>query len=114
MPLAQTKSLYRRTLRERVLIRRYTGTGPGRTSVDVSCRAKIIGDSSGVLVGDVRQFEFDAVVLAEDLATGGIALPLTPADKLVLQGREMAIMFPDNATRSDEGVLVAYQIKAKG
>jgi hypothetical protein len=111
----QARSTYRRYLPDRVAIRRYSGpAGPNRTPNDTPCRARVKGDSAGVLVGDVMQFSYHAVVLVEDLELGGFILPLTTADKLVFQGKELAISFPDNATRSVGGELIAYNVLAKG
>ena len=78
------------------------------------CRARLRGAAAGVLVGDVMQFNFLAIILVEDLVAGGFALPITTGDKLVFGTRELAINFPDNATRSVDGELIAYVLSAKG
>jgi hypothetical protein len=111
----QARSSYRRYLTHTVAIRRYTGpAGPNRASVDTPCRARLRGAAAGVLVGDVMQFNFLAIILVEDLVAGGFALPITTGDKLVFGTRELAINFPDNATRSVDGELIAYVLSAKG
>lgn len=117
MSPAQVEAVYRRGCTQQVRIRRYTGSGGGRTSTDYPAspayaRAKISGDNAGVLVGNVLQYSYDAVVLVDDLT--GLTLPITSADTLVWSGKEYSIEFPDNATRSVNGELIAYQIKAKG
>lgn len=119
MNLDLAKSTHRRLLTNKVTVRRYVGqAGPNRVSIDVDCRAWIkraraLGGASA-LVSDVMQAEFTAVVLVEDLVVAGFALPITTADKLVFNGREMAISFPDDATRSVGTELVAYNLTVKG
>jgi len=113
------KSAYRRGLTNQVTIRRFSGpAGPNRAKVDVDCRAWIkrarAAGGAATLVSDVMQYEYTAVVLVEDLVAGGLALPITTADKLVFDGREMAISFPDNATRSVGTELIAYNLTVKG
>lgn len=117
MNLDYAKNLHRRFLTDQVTIRRYVGTrGPNGTSVDIDCRAHIKAETTRPpnMVADLTEFLYRAVVLAEDLEAGGLTLPLTTADKLVYHGKEMAISFPDNITRSVDGVLVAYNIRLKG
>jgi hypothetical protein len=115
----QAKSSYRRALTNRASIRRFSGpAGPNRSATDVECRAWVrrfrAGPGTGPLVGDVMQAEFLAIVLVEDLVAAGFALPITTADKLVFNGREMAISFPDNATRTVGTELIAYNLTIKG
>lgn len=112
MPLALTQSLYRRTLNDQVIIRRYSGSP--RVPMDYPCRAKVNGSSETVLIGTVAQYLYSAVVLAEDLVNGGFDLPVTTNDKMVYQGRELAIEFPDSATRTDGTEIIAINIHAKG
>jgi len=116
MPLQRTQSLYRRTLKDTVYIRRDSGSGQDQTFTDYKARANVRGDGAAVLIGDIEQYEYTAVVLVEDLVNAGLSLPVTEDDKLLLadKGKELAITFPDDATRSDEGTLVAYVLRAKG
>jgi hypothetical protein len=110
-----TRSAYRRQVTHQVAIRRYTGpAGPNRAAVDTPCHCRIRGAGAGVLIGDVMQFNFMAIVLVEDLVAGGFTLPLTTADKFLFNGRELAINFPDNATRAVGPDLIAYVLSVKG
>lgn len=108
------RSMYRRFLTDTVSVRRFTGSGPARTASDTPCRARVKGINAGTLVGDVMQSGYTAVVLVEDLITAGFALPLTTGDKLVFHGKELAISFPDNATRAIADELIAYNLQLKG
>lgn len=114
MPLEQTKSLYKRTLTEIVFVRRYTGTGANRTSTDTLTHARVFGDRPAQLVGTNAQYDQTAIVLAQDLTDAGFAHPITTGDRLIVKGVERAIMFPDNATRTDGGELVAYVLNIRG
>jgi hypothetical protein len=117
MNVDYAKSLHRRFLTNRVTVRRYTGpAGPNRTATDVDCRAWVRADPlrPQQMVSDVTEFVFRCIVSAEDLERGGFPLPLTTADKVIFQGREMAVSFPDNATRTVGDTLVAYNIRVRG
>lgn len=109
--------VYRRFLTNSVTIRRYTGkAGPDRTVTEVECRAWIRADPlrQEPMVSDLKELVYHAVVLVEDLANAGFPLPLNGADKLVFQGKEFAVSFPDNATRSVGTELIAYNLRVKG
>lgn len=111
----QARSTYRRNLTHQVAIRRFTGpAGPNRTFADTPCRARVRGAAAGALIGDVMTFDFLAVILVEDLVAGGFTLPITTGDKLIFGTRELAINFPDNATRAVGPDLIAYVLHAKG
>lgn len=109
------RSIYARLLRHPLAIRRYSGpAGPTRASADFACRGHIKGEGAAALVGDVMQNTYRAIVNAEDLATAGLALPITTADKVMLDGRELAISFVDGATDYVAGALRAYRLRVKG
>lgn len=110
----QTRSLYRRTLKEQLFIRRYTGAGDTRPHHDTPCRGRVWGERPAELVGTLNQYDYKAVVFVPDLVAGGFALPVKTADKLIYKGRELAISFPDNATRSEGGELIAYELQVRG
>lgn len=114
VPANRTCSLYRRTLREVVYVRRFSGSGPSRPAFDTAAHAKITGDRPDVLIGTVNQFDYSVILFVQDLLDAGFVLPITTNDKLVYKGKEYAIMFPDNATRTDDAELIAYEIKIKG
>ncbi len=112
----RTMRLYARVLTDQVKIRRYTGTGVTRSATDYpsSCyaRANVEGIAGTALVGAVTENTYVAIVLLEDLV--GLSLPITTADKMIYNGRELGIMFADNASRSAGDELIAYTITAKG
>jgi hypothetical protein len=113
------RSRYKVHLEDTIAIRRFTGpAGPNRTFTDTTAHAKVRADpgSPHALIGDVMQYFFLAVVSIEDLEAAGFALPITTADKVIHQGRELAISFPDKRTRSvgTGGVTVAYVLRLKG
>lgn len=117
MPVAQALSLYERTLREPIAIRRYTGSaGRDRAFQDYDTRARVKGDRPEQLIGTSQEYNYTAIVFVPPLQAGGFPFPLTNADKLVWQGRECAIVLPDAATRTDPDgtVLLALEVKIKG
>lgn len=116
MPVELALSLYERTLTEPVAIRRYTGTGSSRPFTDYPTTARVKGDRSEQLIGTAQEYNYSAVVFALPLTQAGLPSPITSSDKLVWQGRECAIVFPDSASRSDPDgtTLLAYELKIKG
>jgi hypothetical protein len=117
MNIDLARSTYRRFLTNKVTVRRYNGpAGPNRTSIDVECRAWVRADPlrPQQMVSDVTEFVFRCIVLAEDLENAGFPVPLTTADKVLFKGKEMAVSFPDNATRTVGDTLVAYNIRVRG
>jgi hypothetical protein len=110
-----TKASYRRALKERVTIRRYTGTGANRPRFDIeNVRTRIVGYEPHELVGTIQQGDRKAIIYADDLMGRGLALPITNADKLVVRGKELAIVAADDSTRRVEGVLIAIELQVRG
>lgn len=72
------------------------------------------GERPVELIGSTNQYDYNALVFAPDLIDGGFVLPITGSDKLVRNGKEYAISFPDNATRAEGPELVAYELKVRG
>ncbi len=110
---------------ELITIRRYTSTGLGRTKLDLEVRARVTGYAPDELVGGIQQGDRRLVCLAEDLAANApnsppdspplsIILPLTSADKVVVRGKELAIISFDDSTRRIQGVPIAFEIQARG
>ena len=109
------------TVGEDIIVRRYTGTGTNRPKIDVPCRARVTGYAPRELVGVVQQGDRFVLVLAEDVTQPNtdsppqsLTLPLTPADKVVVRGKEMQIVAADDSTRRVGGELVAIEIQARG
>lgn len=111
----RVKASYLRAMTDLVIVRRYTGTGTGRPHFDVTAKARVMGDSAQELVG-TKLLEGDRkVILYADDLIGKMPLPLTADDKIVVRGKEMAIVAPpDDSTRSINGVLIAYEIQIRG
>lgn len=108
------KASYRRNLNETVQVRRYTGTGTNRPRFDTSARAQVVGFAPHELVGTIVQGDRKAIVYADDLIENGLTMPVTTNDKLVVKGKELAIIAADGDTRKIGGVLIAYELQVRG
>lgn len=109
------KADYRRALKESVIIRRYTGSGPNRPRFDALARARVVGFEPKELIGGIVQGDRKAIVYADDLIDAGLALPVLTTDKCVLpNGKELAIVAADGDTRKVAGVLIAYELAVRG
>jgi hypothetical protein len=99
---------------ESVLIRRYTGTGANRPKFDAEVRARVMEFKPAELVGTIQQGDRKLIVLADDLATAQMPLPLRKGDKAVVSGKELNIEGVDDNTRRIAGVLVAIELQVRG
>lgn len=108
----QVKSSYLRSLGDRVTVRRYSGTGTARPKTDVdNVRARVTNYGPQEIVGTIMEGDRQVIVYADDV---GALNPLTLRDKLVVRGRELAIMSVDDNTRRVGGVLIAYELQVRG
>lgn len=115
MTPAQAESTYARLLQRPVVIRRFTGAaGPARTPTDTPAKGHVKGVSAEALIGDNMQTLGRAIVGVDELVAGGFAVPITTGDKLVVDGRELAISLVDNWTHYVAGALRAYRLTLKG
>lgn len=99
-------AMYRRTFNnvgEPVTLRRGT--------TDISVLARVTGHNNQELELGVVQSDCMVLVLAEDVT---FAPPLKRGDKVVVRGRVLTIEDVDDNTRRVAGVLVAYQLRARG
>lgn len=112
MSVESVKALYRRTLDGRATVRRYSNGG--RSWFEAAAQARIVGYAPNQLAGPVQQGDRRAVVYADDLIENGLTLPVTTNDKLVVRGRELAIIAADDSTRRVDGVLIAYELQVRG
>ncbi len=117
---AEIKAAYVRELKELVLIRRYSGTGTGKTKIDATCRARVAYAQSSELAGEVKQGDQLVIVYADDVekhyqtgAPTGLTGPITPDDKCVIGGKVCTIVNPKRKTGMD-GVLAAYALHVRG
>jgi hypothetical protein len=97
---------------ETIAIRRYTGQGGSRTSVDTICRAVVTGFAPHELVGSVVQGDRRLIVLIDAAVTA--ILPITVNDKAVIRSRECAIQAADDSTRRYAGTLIALELVVRG
>lgn len=117
----QALAAYRRSLRETVTVRRYVGTGPTRTALEAVAQARVTGFQPQDLVGAIVQGDRKVIMLVDPSAAvpaGKVALsallPLSTSDKVVVHGRELAILAPDDNTRRIDGTLIAIELVARG
>ena len=113
MTADELKTHYASELNETIIVRRYTGAGTSRPKFDAEVRGRAWGYSARELVGSIQQGDTRCLVLVEDLIAKGMTLPLTSSDKLVVKGKEIAIVAPKTRTALD-GTLVVYDIQARG
>lgn len=112
MSAAQLRSQYRRMCKHRVTIRRYVTSGGVRRSANYPVMGNARLYSANELVNGIVQGDWKIIALAEDLDGLGFPHPLTTDDKVVVGGRERAVIVP--GTRSAlEGDLIAYEIQAR-
>lgn len=97
-----------------VTIRRYYGTGSPRSIYEKNCRAREDQYQSDELVETVLQGDWKLILLAEDLETGAVTLPLLTSDKVVVRGKELAIAGIDDKKRRIGSVLCAYELQVRG
>lgn len=110
----QVKASYRRGLRDRVTVRRYTGSGPDAPYFDAeNIRARVSGFTPEQLVDNLREGDRQVILYADDLIAKGL-ISLTASDKVIDKGREFAVIGLDDATRRVGGVLVAYELHCRG
>ncbi len=113
MSAAELKAHYAAELQEPIIVRRYTGAGANRPKFDAAARGRAWNESAEALVGTAQEFNQRVIILVDDLIARGFALPVTTADKLLVKGREIAIVNP-RPRKAQDGTLVAYDIQAKG
>ena|SRR5215831_11139795 len=93
-----------------VAVRRYAGAG----HTDYPVRARVTGYAPSDLAGAIVQGDRRAIILAADLDAAGFVAPVLISDKLVVRGRELAILAADDSSRRVNGQLIAYEIQARG
>ena len=111
------RSVYRRMMNERgetVVHRRYTGAGPNRPKFDVEVMAVVVGYDEKDFVGSITVGDRKVILLAEDLVEAQITLPVTTNDKILVRGKELAIIAADDSTRRVSGELIAYELQVRG
>ncbi|BAL77034.1 hypothetical protein [Bradyrhizobium cosmicum] len=106
---------------EPVIVRRYSGTGAARSSIEAVAQARVMGYQPKEIVGAVQQGDRKVILLNDPAAvvpSGKVALatmlPLTSDDSLVIRGAAVAVQGVDDSTRRIGGVLVALELQVRG
>jgi hypothetical protein len=106
---------------EHVIVRRWQGSGAGRTKAEAQVIARVKGYQATELVGAITQGDISVIALNDPdavIPTGMVPLssllPLLTTDKLVIRGEEKAIKGVNDNTRRVAGVLIALDIHAEG
>lgn len=110
----QAIASYRRSLKDVVTIRRYTGSGQNRPYFEAQALARVTGFEPDELVGAIVQGDRKLIVLADDLVKAQFPLDLRNGDKAIVRGKELNIEGVDDNTRRVAGVLIAFELHVKG
>lgn len=97
-----------------VTIRRYHGSGTPRLKFEKDCHGREVSYQPNEIVGPILQGDWKIILLAEDLESGDITLPLLPTDKAVVRGKELTIAGIDDKKRRFGDVLCAYELQVRG
>lgn len=111
------RGVYRRMINDRgetIVHRRYTGVGPTRPKFDVEVMAVVVGYEEKDYVGSISVGDRKVILLVEDLVEAQLSLPVTTNDKLVVRGKELAIIAADDSSRRVAGELIAYELQCRG
>lgn len=99
---------------EDVRLRRYSGTGGSRSPTDFTVKARVTSYQAHDLVGSLQEGDRKLIMLAEDVEESGFETPILSSDKVVVRGRELQVIAPDDSTRRVGGVLIAYELTVRG
>lgn len=97
-----------------VTIRRYYGTGSPRSYYEKACRGREVQYKPDEIVGPILQGDWKIILLAEDLETGAVSLPLLSTDKAIVRGKVLTIAGIDDKKRRFGDVLCAYELQVRG
>lgn len=124
MSPAEALNSYRSMLREvgeTIVIRRWKGSGEGRSKTESQVIARVKGYQATELVGAITQGDINVIALNDpsaDVPAGKVPLsemlPILTTDKLVVRGEEKSIKGVDANTRRVAGILIALDIHAEG
>lgn len=110
----QSIASYRRSLKDVVVIRRYTGSGQNRPYFEATALARVTGFDPDELVGAIQQGDRKLIVLADDLVKAQFPLDLKKGDKAIVRGKELNIEAADDSTRRVAGMLIAFELQVRG
>lgn len=92
---------------ERITLRR----GVGADAIDLMVRARVTSLKPDELIGNIKQGDLKIIILAEDVTFDP---PLSERDKVQRDGKPHQIVAIDREQRRVGGVLIAYEIVARG
>jgi hypothetical protein len=107
------KAQYKDFCLQSVSIRRFTGPAASRTSTDYAAFGNAALYTAAELVGSVKQGDYKIIVIAGDLTTAGLTLPVTTSDRAVIDSRELGILAVSQR-KAPDGTLIAYELAARG
>ncbi len=112
MQTSEIKAAYAQQLKETIVVRRYTGAGANRPRFDVAVRGRARLYATNELINGITQGDQNVIVLVEDLIAAQFALPVTQFDKVVVAGKELAIIDP-NTRKAPDGAVIVYDVQAR-
>ena len=111
------KSSYQRALAsqfgpgETVSLRRVSGAGSG----DYSVSGWVMDMDQSDLVGGVSQLRRRMIILADTVTTSGFPTPiLVKKDRVIWNGKTLAIAAVDDGSRRIQDKLIAYELEVVG
>jgi hypothetical protein len=116
MDAAQARRDYREMIAdvgEVITLRRNVPSG---APIEAQVLARVTGYQPKDLVGGIKQGDSRLIVLAEDVEAKGFPVPFSTggSDKAIIRGKTQNIELVDDRTRRVGGVLIAYDITARG
>lgn len=104
-----------------IKVRRWSGVGPARTKVEATIKARVLGYTPDELIGAIVQgdqriiaLNDPAALVPDGMVSLASLLPLSNTDKLVIDGREVAIKAVDRNTINVGDEVIALLIQAAG
>lgn len=97
-----------------VTLRRYSGTGPARTSEEISVRARSRDYEPAEVMGGITQGDSEVVLSPTQLAAstwGGGAWMPRKDDRVVVGGRERTVLAVDPERIADQVVRINLQVR---
>lgn len=114
MDARQIKRMYGNMCKMSLTLRRYAGAPGSRAYTDYAVMGHARLYTGKELIGTIAQGDLAIIVLADAIATAGLQLPILTADKIVLNGRERAILPPIGERKALDGTLIALELQARG
>ena len=114
MDADEIKAMYRDMCQMPFVIRRYTGASGSRTKTDCNVTGHARLYSGKELIGTIVQGDLAVIVLVDDLVAGSFTLPITTFDKVVIDGKEYAILAPIGQRKALDSTLIACELQARG